>query len=96
MLQIHWTSHTINDRVTNLIGPRDTRKLQWFGHVTRAKGTLANTILQGSAEGTRWCGRPRRWWLSDSKEWTGLELAELLRAAEDRQLETMIMIGLHA
>jgi hypothetical protein len=29
------------------------RKLRCFGYVTRAKGTLANIILQGTVEGNR-------------------------------------------
>ena len=45
-------------RVIEHIGKYDTlleivkkRKLRWFGHVVRVKGTLANTILQGKVEG---------------------------------------------
>ncbi|KAI8510579.1 hypothetical protein Bbelb_114950 [Branchiostoma belcheri] len=60
------------------------RKLQWFGHVTRAKGTLAHTTLQGKAEGGRLRGRPRRTWTSDLKEWTGHPLSHLTSLAENR------------
>jgi hypothetical protein len=41
------------------------RKLRWFGHVTRAKGTLANIILQSTVEGNRKRGRPKRIWMDD-------------------------------
>jgi hypothetical protein len=62
LLNIHYTSHTTNIKVRELvvqnIGCHDSlltvakkRKLRWFGHVTRAKGTLANIILQVTVEG---------------------------------------------
>ncbi|KAI8507320.1 hypothetical protein Bbelb_147000 [Branchiostoma belcheri] len=63
---------------------REKRKLQWFGHATRAKGTLAHTTLQGKAEGGRLRGRPRRTWTSDLKEWTGHPLSHLTSLAENR------------
>ena len=40
--------------------------------VVRAKGTLANTILQCKVEGKRSRRRPARQRLDDVKEWTGL------------------------
>ncbi|KAI8498134.1 hypothetical protein Bbelb_240780 [Branchiostoma belcheri] len=60
------------------------RKLQWFGHVTRAKCTLAHTTLQGKAEDGRLRGRPRRSWTSDLKERTGNPLSHLTSLAENR------------
>ncbi|KAI8509148.1 hypothetical protein Bbelb_129960 [Branchiostoma belcheri] len=95
LLQIHWSTHTTNEevkhRVKSLAGPLPSflslvkkRKLQWFGHVTRAKGTLAHTTLQGKAEGGRMRGRPRRTWTSDLKEWTGHPLSHLTSLAENR------------
>ena len=47
----------VHRRVAEHIGKYDTlleivkRKLRWFGHVTRAKATLGNTILWGRVEG---------------------------------------------
>jgi len=95
LLQIHWTSHTKNidvkKRIEDLAGPVESfinqvkrKKLTWFGHVSRAKGTLANTILQGTVEGSRSRGRPRRQWVSDIEAWTNMKLPELLRMTEDR------------
>ena len=95
LLQVHWTSHTTNaevwTRVTELGGPVERfidvvkrKKLTWFGHVMRAKGTIANTILQGLVDGARSRGRPRRQWVDDIKKWTGLKLGQLLRITEDR------------
>ena len=59
LLQVHWSTHTknseIRSRIQDIAGSVDSilatvkkKKLTWFGHVTRAKGTLANTILQGT------------------------------------------------
>ena len=95
LLQVHWTSHTrnadIRKRVIDLAGPVDSflgvvirKKMTWFGHVMRAKGTLANTILQGSVEGSRGRGRPRRQWVNDIEKWSCLELCELIRLTDDR------------
>ena len=94
LLRVHWTSHTKNTevrkRIEDLAGPVDSfvgqvkrKKLTWFGHVIRAKGTLAN-VLQGTVEGTRNRGRPRRQWVSDIEAWTEMKLPELVRIAEDR------------
>ena len=43
------------------------RKLQWYGHITR-HDSLAKTILQGTVEGGRKRGKPRKSWLSNIKE----------------------------
>ncbi|KAI8510693.1 hypothetical protein Bbelb_116090 [Branchiostoma belcheri] len=88
LLQIHWSSHTtctneeVKQRVKSLAGPLPSflslvkkRKLQWFGHVARAKG---------KAEGGRLRGRLRRTWTSDLKEWTGHPLSHLTSLAENR------------
>ncbi|KAI8515809.1 hypothetical protein Bbelb_066220 [Branchiostoma belcheri] len=96
LLRVHWTSHTTNkevmERIYTLQGPLDSflatvkkKKLQWFGHVSRAKGTLSHTVLQGKVEGARPRGRPRRSWITDLKEWTGVTANQMARLAEDRQ-----------
>ena len=44
-------------------------KLHYFGHVARGSaGQLALTVLEGSMEGTRCQGKPRRKWLNDIEE----------------------------
>lgn len=53
-----------------------TRKLRYFGHVTRA-GKLSTVILEGLVEGKWSRGRQRRRWLDDIREWTGLSSALL-------------------
>ena len=65
------------------------RKLQWYGHITRHDShSLAKTILQGTVEGGRKRGKPRKSWLSNIKRWTQLALYihSLLSSAQDRQL----------
>ena len=95
LLNIHYTTHTTNiwvrELVTQHLGRHDSLlsvakkwKLRWFGHVVKAKGTLANTILQGTVEGTRKRGRPKRIWMDDIKDWTGRNVEKLLPLAENR------------
>ncbi|GFR85683.1 retrovirus-related Pol polyprotein LINE-1 [Elysia marginata] len=59
------------------------RKLKWYGHATRSSG-LAKTIIQGTVNGDRTRGRQNKRW-ADIREWTGLELINTLRIAEDRE-----------
>ena len=83
------TNEDVRNRVRAAIRPRDnlsivkTRKLRWYGHVTRATG-LANTIMQGTVPGGRRRGRPKKCWHDNIKEWTELPLAKTLRLAEDK------------
>ena len=97
LLQVHYTSHTSNKQVRELmlkyIGEHDhlltivkRRQLTWFDHVIRWKGNLANTMLQGGTDGCRKRGRPVRTWLDNIREWTGVKFYQLIRTAEDREL----------
>jgi len=53
-------------------------KLQYFGHVTRASvGNLALTVLEGSVDGLRHQGRPKRQWMDDIEEWSGCSYIQL-------------------
>ena len=59
-------TNDVRNRVRVAIGPHNdllstvkTRKLRWYGHVTRATG-LANTIMQGTVPGGRRRGRPKK------------------------------------
>ena len=60
------------------------RKLTWFGHVTRHH-ILSKTILQGTLEGGRRLGRQRKRWKDKIKEWTYLQMPELLTRASCRK-----------
>ena len=86
----HITNEEVRNKIENAIGPHDDlltivkrRKLKWYGHVTRSSG-MAKTFLQGTVEGTRRRGRPRKVWEDNIPEWTGLEMKEAVRRAEHR------------
>ena len=59
------------------------RKLNVFGHLTR-HDRLEKMIIQERMEGVRSRGRLRRTWDIDIQEWTGDNLGEASRLAEDR------------
>ena len=95
LLGISYSEHITNKEImrviTKEIGEHDSllsivksRKLKWYGHVTRSSG-LSKTILQGTVEGKRKTGRPRKRWSCNIQEWTGLSFAESQRTAENRQ-----------
>ena len=56
-------------------GNRQVQKLARFGHVTR-HDSLSKTIPQCALEGSRRCGRQRKCWMDDIREWTSLPPAE--------------------
>ena len=57
--------------------------LAWFDHVCR-HDTLPKSILQGTVDGSRRTGRPRKSQKDNIKEWTGQSMSSLLRIADDR------------
>ena len=78
----HVTNENVRAMVTAEIGPHQellqivkTRKLKWFGHTIRHNG-LAKDCLQGTVQGGRKRGRPRKMWKDNIKEWTGLSFAD--------------------
>ena len=86
----HRTNASVTSEVEDLVGKQEPllatikrRKLAWFGHVTRHDG-LCKTVLQGTVEGERGRGRPRKTWTDNVKDWTAMRLHELLTAAHDR------------
>ena len=71
MLQISYTAHVINVRITNqidattgiserLLGTVRKRKLQWFGHLVRQDNSLAKMIMEEMGECERRRGRPEK------------------------------------
>ena len=86
----HVTNEGVRAKIQQAIGPHEdllaivkTRKLQWYGHVSRSSG-LAKTILQVTVKGGRRQGRQRKRWEDNIREWTGLEFAKSQRAVENR------------
>ena len=45
---------------------------------------LEKTVIQGVVPGKRGRGRPRRTWMDDATEWTGMELEQMIKATKDR------------
>ena len=94
ILRISYKDHVTNKevcaKIQQAIGPHEDltivkrRKLQWFGHVSRASG-VAKTLLQGTVKGGRRQGRQKKIWEDTIREWTGLEFAKSQRAAENRE-----------
>ena len=76
MLGVSWREHRTNKSILEeldvereLMARVVKLKLQYFGHVARGSaGQLALTVLEGSMEGTRYQGKPRRQWLNDIED----------------------------
>ena len=60
------------------------QKLKYFGHVVRAGG-LESQVMLGMGGGARSRGRPRRRWIDEILEVTGMRLREVSSAAMDRE-----------
>ena len=83
----HVTNEEVRRKIQTAIGEYDelltlvkTRKLRWFGHVSRSSG-LAKTILQGTEKGKRKRGRQKKRWEDNIKEWTAQ--LEQLKTGQD-------------
>ena len=59
------------------------RKLRYFGHVMRAKGSVEQNVMLGKVAGYRRQGKPRIRWLDSIREATGLRLGVLKEAVQD-------------
>ena len=81
MLGISYRENKTNEyvwqQVCILLGPQELllstvkrRKLSWLGHVCR-NDTLPKIIQQGSVDGRRRRGRPRKSWKDKIREWAG-------------------------
>ena len=47
-------------------------------------GNLALTVLEGSVDGLRHQGRPKRQWMDDMEEWSGCSYIQLKEMSQDR------------
>ena len=91
ILRISWTERKTNTWVLEKLRAKKslradiiTRKLSYFGHITRHQ-CLQKNIMQGMVEGKRKRGRPPASWLDDIKQITGKTIADATRAAADRR-----------
>ena len=85
------TNEEVTKRIRQVIGLWEDllttvkkRKLKWYGHITRSTG-LTTTFLQGTVQGGRKKGGQKKRWEDNIREWTGLQLSETFRLAEDRK-----------
>ena len=96
LLNILYTEHVTNKEVRirikhaidpyeDLIATVKRRKLKCrYGNVSKSSG-LSKTILQGTVNCGRRRGCQRKRWEDNIKESTGLNIAESLRASNDRK-----------
>ena len=92
MGKVSWKEKMKNEDVLKKVGVErslmntiKTRKMKFFGHTKRHDSIMKN-ILEGRMEGSRPRGRPRAQWSDNVKEWSGHNLAECTRLAEQRDL----------
>ena len=90
----HVTNEEVRAKIQQAIGPHEdlltmvkSRKLQWYGNVSRSSG-LAKTILQGTVKGGSRQGRQRKRWEDNIREWTGLDVCQVPEGSgEPRKME---------
>ena len=90
-LRISWTERKTNASVLEQLGVKapqllnliKKQKLSYFGHIKR-HNTLEKLFLEGTCEGRRGRGRPRRRWTQDIGEWMGVLTVEAGRQALER------------
>ena len=91
ILRISWTERKTNASVLEQLGIKapqllnliKKQKLSYFGHIKR-HNTLEKLFLEGTCEGRRGRGRPRRRWTQDISEWMGVSTVEAGRQALER------------
>jgi hypothetical protein len=98
ILRVPWTERRTNFSVLEEVKPKRSLeatilqlKLRYFGHVMRAKGSLARDIMLGQVAGYRRQGKPRMRWLDSIKEATGLRLEVLKETVQDRKKWRMLV-----
>src|SRR5271163_707024 len=89
LLRIPWTAKRTNESVQSEIGTDMTldrvilkQKLTFFGHIIRAQGLEAEVML-GMGNGARSRGRPRRRWIDEIVDVTGIALSKLTRVGKE-------------
>ena len=95
MLRVSWRKHRTNKSILEeldvekeLMAKVVKLKLQYFGHAARGSAKqLALTVLEGSTEGTRYQGKPRRQWINDIEDWTGYKYIQLGDVSGQRAME---------
>ena len=100
LLRASYLEHKTNDwmqsMINFLVGPQEPllatvkrRKLAWFRHVKRLY-SLSKTILRGTLEGGQRCGRQKKCWMNNMKEWVSLPVPLMLTRTACRKDWKMI------
>ena len=104
MLKISWKDRVRNVEILRRLQTRYhfvedmmKRKMRYAGHVLRGSSGLTHLqILEGYVEGKRKVGAPRRVWMKDIMDWTGLgKYIMVKRASEERASWRLIVVNLH-
>src|SRR6218665_2838575 len=94
MQRISWMGKKTNESVCMEIGIEEDemlqqtalrRKLGFFGHVMRSDG-LKKRMMLAHRDGRRRRGRPRRKWMDEIHQVTGMKLAELRDVTRERKI----------
>ena len=93
MQRISWTKKKTNESVRMEIGIEEEtlqqtalrRKLGFFGHVMQSDGLEKGKMLAHGERRRRRRGRPRRKWMDEILEVTGMKLAELRDVTTERK-----------
>lgn len=94
MLKISYKDMIKNDTIRKDLGRTKTvvekikdRKLSIFGHICRMRDErIIKTVMMGRSDGMRKRGRPKRRWIDDILEWTGLDTTQnAIRMAKERK-----------
>jgi len=98
-LHISYTERVTNDEVLRrvgqdraLLGQVKSRKLKYFGHVTRHNSLEKDTML-GTMPDTRRQGGQWRQWLDNVTQWAEMGLVDTVRLAEDRNWYRRFVFG---
>src|SRR6218665_788621 len=99
MLRVSWTEKSTNESISLLVeighARRDMslrqraakQKLMFYGHMMRANG-MEKDMMLAYGEGKRKRDRPMKRWMEETLKMSGMNLAELRDAVEDRDLWT--------
>src|SRR3989441_13009208 len=103
ILKISWRDKVKNDEILkrlqkmlHFVEDMMKRKLRYAGHVLRGSSGLSHLqVLEGYVKGKIKVGRPRRAWMKDIIEWTGLgDYGKVKRATEERKSWKLIVVNL--